>query len=63
MKNYLNIIISFLTQLLFGVRIEGEKISQPKFKTTLPPNQPSEFDWKWEFRVSSLHNVNQRVYL
>jgi hypothetical protein len=55
----MNSIIKFI----FGVRIEGEKINPPAFKTTVPEDRPNKFDWFVEFRVSSLHNVDQYVYL
>lgn len=57
--NRMNSIIKFI----FGVRIEGEKINPPAFKTTVPEDRPNKFDWFAEFRVSSLHNVDQYVYL
>ncbi|MBS1756623.1 MAG: hypothetical protein JSU03_05045 [Bacteroidetes bacterium] len=53
----LKTIINFSKQLLFGVRIKGEKLTKPSFKTTLPDNQPPQFDWFKEFRVSSLYRV------
>jgi len=65
---YKDIIISFLLTLLFGVRVEGESINleygveAPK-RTVEPPVQPDEFSWYRELRVSSLHNVNQQVFL
>jgi hypothetical protein len=49
--------------LVFGVRAEGIKLSAPTFKSLYPENQPSEFEWMQMFRVSSLHKVDQRVYL
>ena len=65
---YKDIIISFLLTLLFGVRVEGEKINLeygvevPK-RTIVPNDQPDEFTWYSELRVSSLHKVNQHVFL
>jgi hypothetical protein len=65
---YKDIIINFLLTLLFGVRVEGESINleygveAPK-RTVEPPVQPDEFSWYSELRVSSLHNVNQQVFL
>ena len=52
-----NIIIEFL----FGVRVEGESLPTPTFKTTSPKNQPSEFDWINEFRVG-IEYGKQRVF-
>jgi len=66
---YKDIIISFLLSFLFGVRIEGEAINleygveQPKRTTAAPSDQPDQFSWMRELRVSSLHGVNQHVYL
>jgi hypothetical protein len=66
--NYKDIIISFLLSFLFGVRISGEPINleygveQPK-RTVEPQTQPDQFSWMMEHRVSSLHGVNQYVYL
>jgi hypothetical protein len=48
---------------VFGVRAEGIKLSAPTFRSSYPENQPSEFEWMQMFRVSSLHKVDQRVYL
>jgi len=65
---YKGIIISFLLTLLFGVRVEGESINleygveAPK-RTIVPKDQPEKFSWYSEFRVSSLHKVNQHVHL
>ena len=61
-------LIMFLLQFIFGVRIEGEPINleygieQPKH-TTVPKDQPDQFSWMRKLRVSSLHGVNQHVYL
>lgn len=65
---YKDIIISFLLSFFFGVRVEGEYINleygveQPK-RTVEPQTQPDQFSWFSELRVSSLHGVNQQVYL
>lgn len=62
-------LIMFLLQFIFGVRIEGEPINldygveQPK-RTYVPKDQPADqFIWMRKLRVSSLHGVNQHVYL
>lgn len=66
--NYKDIIINFLLAFFFGVRIEGEPINleygveQPK-RTCTPSEQPDQFSWMREHRVSSLHGVRQQVYL
>jgi len=68
MKQYIDIIINFLLTFLFGVRISGEPINleygveQPK-RTVEPQTQPDQFSWMREHRVSSLHGVNQHVFL
>jgi hypothetical protein len=65
----MNRIIVFLLQFFFGVRAEGEFIDleygteQPK-RTYIPKDQPADqFIWMRELRVSSLHGVNQHVFL
>jgi hypothetical protein len=65
---YKDIIINFLLSFLFGVRVEGEPINleygveQPK-RTVEPQTQPDQFSWFSEHKVSSLHGVNQHVFL
>ncbi len=60
-------LLQFFTTFLFGVRTEGEPINleygveQPK-RTVKPQNQPDQFSWMHELRVSSLHGVHQRVF-
>jgi hypothetical protein len=68
MKQYIDIIIKFLLTFFFGVRIEGEPINleygvEVPTRTVKPQTQPEEFSWYSELRVSSLHKVNQQVYL
>jgi hypothetical protein len=48
---------------VFGIRAEGIKLPAPTFRSSYPADQPSEFEWMQMFRVSSLHKVDQRVYL
>jgi hypothetical protein len=48
---------------VFGVRAEGIKLPAPSFRSLYPEEQLSEFEWMQMFRVSSLHKVDQRVYL
>ncbi len=65
---FMDKLIVFLLQFIFGVRIEGEPINleygveQPKH-TVEPQTQPDQFSWFRELRVSSLHGVKQQVYL
>ena len=68
MKNYLDIIINFLLTFLFGERAQGEWINleygtRVPCSTCDPDDRPEEFSWYSELRVSSLHRVNQNVYL
>ena len=69
MKQYLDIIINFLLSFFFGVRVQGEPINleygveQPKRTHPAPANQPDKFEWMHQLRVSSLHGVNQHVFL
>jgi hypothetical protein len=44
-------VLQFITEFLFGVRVEGESIPEPGFKTLLPDQQLGEFEWINEFRV------------
>ena len=62
MKTYLEAILDLITLVWFGERSPGEPVKKPTFKTTLPPDQPSEYEWMKMFRVSSLHGVNQRIF-
>jgi hypothetical protein len=48
---HLLFVLQFVIDFLFGVRIEGEPISEPSFKTSLPDQQLEEFEWINEFRV------------
>jgi len=65
---FMDKLIVFLLQFMFGVRIEGEPINleygveQPK-RTRKPDTQPDQYSWMRELRVSSLHGVRQNVYL
>ena len=34
-----------LLTFIFGQKAQGEKVSQPTFKTTEPTDRPSETDW------------------
>jgi hypothetical protein len=49
--NYINFLLQFVIDFLFGVRIEGEPTSEPSFKTSFPDQQLEEFEWINEFRV------------
>jgi hypothetical protein len=69
MKEYFEAIWDLISTTLFGERtmggqpinlVKGRKVD---FKTTYPDNQPDENTWMQMFRVSSLHNVNQRVFI
>ncbi len=61
--NYLeNFIYSQIPKFIFGVRVQGEPVKPPTFKSSYPENQPKEFDWYQEFRVSSLHRVQQAIF-
>jgi hypothetical protein len=65
---YKDIIISFLLSFLFGVRVEGEPINleygvEVPTRTVKPQTQPDQFSWFSEHKVSSLHGVNQHVFL
>ena len=62
-------IISFLLTFIFGMRTQmGEPINleygieQPKH-TYAPSDQPDQYSWFSELRVSSLNGVKQQVHL
>jgi hypothetical protein len=62
-------ILSFLLTFFFGMRTQtGEPINldygveQPKH-TYVPEEQPDQYSWMEEHRVSSLHGVKQNVHL
>ncbi len=48
---YLLFVLQFITEFLFGVRVEGEPVPEPTLKTLLPDQQLEEFEWINEFRV------------
>lgn len=51
-----------IRQFIFGQRAQGEPIGKPTVRTIDLENRPSEFEWYQEFRVGSLHGVNQRIH-
>jgi len=64
----MNNIINFLLTFLFGQRAQGEWINleygtRVPYSTCDPDDRPEEFSWYSELRVSSLHRVNQHVFL
>jgi hypothetical protein len=64
----LNTIINQIKVIIVGVRTSGEKINleygkMVPYQTSTPPHRLSENEWNRQFRVSSLHNVHQAVYL
>ena len=69
MKEYFEAIQDLISTTLFGERtMAGEPVELVKgrkvnFKTTYPDNQPDENTWNQMFRVSSLHNVHQRIFI
>jgi len=65
---FMDKLIMFLLQFIFGVRIEGEPINleygvEQPVSTRQPDAPVGEWEWKQAFRVSSLHGVKQQVYL
>ncbi len=65
---FMDKLIMFLLQFIFGVRIEGEPINleygvEQPVSTRQPDAPVGEWEWKQAFRVSSLHGVKQNVYL
>jgi hypothetical protein len=49
---FLQSLIAFLPEYLFGVRVEGERLMEPTTKATLPTESLSENDWYQTFNVS-----------
>lgn len=58
---YILLVLQFITEFLFGVRVEGESVPEPSFKTLLPEHQLSEFEWINEFRVG-IEYGKQRLF-
>jgi hypothetical protein len=58
---YLLFVLQFITEFLFGVRVEGEPVPEPSFKTLLPKQQLEEFEWINEFRVG-IEYGKQRLF-
>jgi hypothetical protein len=58
-------LFNMIPSFFVGETISGVPMSQVSrgFNTTHPPVQLSEFEWMREFRVGSLHKVEQRVFL
>lgn len=54
--------IKKISNMIFGVRVEGEPIGEPKLRTVNPKQRPDENQWNEEFKVSMLHNVKQHVF-
>jgi hypothetical protein len=55
-------ITSRIPTAIYGIPLRGERLEKPTFRTTTPKDQVDEFRWMKEFKVSSLHRVDQRVY-
>lgn len=48
-----------LVDIILGVRVEGEPIGEPNFKTTTPSQQPTFFEWCNSFNVSRAYGMNK----
>jgi hypothetical protein len=53
--------INFIIEFLFGIRIKGESIPPPTFKTIFPEDKLGEFEWINEFRVG-IEYGKQKVF-
>ncbi len=67
-KSFISQLQAQVSLLMHGPKTNGEPINlkygTPAPTRTLTPDQQlSENEWMKEFRVSSLHNVHQAVYL
>ncbi len=47
----MNKLFTFIVEFLFGVRIEGEIINEPSFKTIFPEHHLDENEWINEYKV------------
>jgi len=69
MEKLSNAIEMFLFDMIpsffIGETIQGMPVNQVSrgFNTINPPVQLDQYEWMREFRVGSLHNVEQRVFL
>ena len=55
-------ITSRIPTAIYGIPLRGERLEKPTFRTTQPKQRVDEFRWMKEFKVSSLHKVDQHVY-
>jgi len=51
-----------LTILLFGQRAKGEKLPEPKFKSTYPTNRPDENKWASEVKFGNRYGHRGSFY-
>ena len=55
--------IKVIQTLVLGEKTKGEVLPHPTVKTVQPKNRISEHKWYEEFRVTSLHRVQQKVFM
>lgn len=51
-----------LLTFIFGERAEGVFVPQPKFRTTILENRPSENEWLREFKAGSRYGHRGSFY-
>lgn len=62
MKNMIKTITKKTNELVFGVRVKGEKLQTPTLRTLHIKERPSKDEWLKEFRCSLLYN-KKPVYI
>lgn len=54
--------MTFIKNLLFGVRAQGEPVSTPTLTTLTPINRPTENEWSKEFNFGSRYGTRGSFY-
>lgn len=55
--------VKVIQTLILGEKRKGELLKQPTVRTTQPKIRIPEHKWYEEFRVTSLHRVQQKVFM
>lgn len=54
--------MKILKEFMFGVRVEGQPLPPPTFKTIMPRNPPTKDMWIKEFKVGSRYGHRGSFY-
>ena len=54
--------MQFIKQFIFGVKAQGQPVSTPSFKTTVPTNRPNENEWSKEMKFGSRYGHRGSFY-